>query len=104
MPVLAPMPSGKRAAATDDKELPENTVLLYFGNDWFAENRTSSHHLARQFARRNRVYYLECPGWRAPRGSGRDLKKAIVKAWRFLHGVRRVDERLRVRTLFQFPF
>jgi glycosyltransferase involved in cell wall biosynthesis len=83
----------------DDREL----TFLYFGNDWWAENRTSSHHLARQFARRHRVYYVECPGWRAPRGSGRDLKKAVVKVWRFLRGTRAVDDRLKVRTLFQVP-
>src|SRR5690349_3732048 len=78
-------------------------VILYFGNDWWAENRTSSHHLARQLARRFRVYYVECPGWRAPRGSGRDLKKMFVKLWRFLRGTRPVSDRLKVRTLFQIP-
>ena len=58
--------------------------MLFFGNDWFAENRTSSHQIARQLAQRFRVYYVECPGWRVPRGSGRDLKKVFVKLWRFL--------------------
>jgi glycosyltransferase involved in cell wall biosynthesis len=78
-------------------------VILYFGNDWWAENRTSSHHLARQLSRRFRVYYIECPGWRAPRGSGRDLKKMVVKLWRFVRGTRTVNDRLKVRTLFQVP-
>jgi glycosyltransferase involved in cell wall biosynthesis len=84
--------------------LGEDTVILYFGNDWFAENRTSSHQLARQLARRHTVYYIECPGWRAPKGSGRDLKKIVVKLWRFLRGTRTVDDRLKLRTLFQIPF
>lgn len=84
--------------------LGPDTVVLYFGNDWFAENRTSSHQLARQLAERFRVFYIECPGWRAPRGSGRDLKKVFVKLWRFLRGTRTTPEGLRLRTLFQIPF
>jgi glycosyltransferase involved in cell wall biosynthesis len=78
--------------------------VLYFGNDWYAENRTSSHQLARQLAKRFRVFYIECPGWRAPRGSGRDLKKIFTKVWRFLRGTRQVDDGIRLRTLFQIPF
>ena len=61
-------------------------AILYFGNDWFAENRTSSHHIARWLARRFRVYYIECPGLRAPKSSGRDLKKIWAKLTRFLLG------------------
>jgi glycosyltransferase involved in cell wall biosynthesis len=92
------------APTTGDNVLGPDTVVLYFGNDWFAENRTSSHQLARQLAQRFRVFYVECPGWRAPRGSGRDLKKVFVKLWRFLRGTRTTDEGLRLRTLFQIPF
>ncbi|MDB5309375.1 MAG: family glycosyltransferase [Gemmataceae bacterium] len=89
------------APATD---LDSNTVVLYFGNDWFAENRTSSHHLARQLANRFKVFYIECPGMRAPRGSGRDLMKAVTKVGRFLRGTRRVEAGIHLRTLFQIPF
>ena len=79
-------------------------AILYFGNDWFAENRTSSHHIARWLARRYRVYYIECPGLRAPQGSGRDLKKLVQKLWKSLQGATRVPEGLKVKTLFQIPF
>lgn len=92
------------APAGPPAELGPDTVVLYFGNDWFAENRTSSHQLARQLAKRCRVFYVECPGWRAPRGSGRDLKKVFVKLWRFLRGTRSTPEGVRLRTLFQIPF
>ena len=78
-------------------------AILYFGNDWFAENRTSSHHIARWLARRFRVYYIECPGLRAPKSSGRDLKKIWAKLTRFLRGARPVAEGLKVRTLLQIP-
>jgi glycosyltransferase involved in cell wall biosynthesis len=85
-------------------DLGPETVVMFFGNDWFAENRTSSHQLARQLAKRFRVFYIECPGWRAPRGSGRDLKKVFVKLWRFVRGTRSTEDGLKLRTLFQVPF
>jgi glycosyltransferase involved in cell wall biosynthesis len=101
---VSPLPSLPKAAPGAPGG--EGPVFLYFGNDWFAENRTSSHQLARQLARRHTVYYVECPGWRAPRGSARDLKKVFVKLWRFLRGTREVEGHpgLRLRTLFQVPF
>jgi glycosyltransferase involved in cell wall biosynthesis len=82
---------------------PDKPAILYFGNDWFAENRTSSHQIARWLAKRFRVYYLECPGLRAPKASKRDLKKIVAKIGRFLRGARPVKEGLKVRTLLQFP-
>src|SRR5215468_9087109 len=39
--------------------------IVYFGNDWFAE----------QLARRTRVLYVDVPGLRAPKANGRDLRK-----------------------------
>lgn len=78
-------------------------IILYFGNDWFAENRTSSHHIARLLAKRYLVYYLECPGLRAPRGEGRDVGKLLSKVARFLKGPTPVPEGLKVRTLLQIP-
>ena len=81
----------------------EPQVILYFGNDWSAENRTSSHHIATWLAGRHQVYYLECPGMRAPTGSKRDLRKIWTKVWRFLRGPRAVNENLKVWTLMQIP-
>lgn len=85
-------------------EPDQKPAILYFGNDWFAENRTSSHHIARWLARLYRVYYIECPGLRAPQGSRCDLKKLIQKLWKSLQGATQVPEGLRVKTLFQIPF
>ena len=53
--------------------------IVYFGNEWYAENRTSSHHIARQLAGAARVIYVDSPGMRAPSGSGRDLKRMVRK-------------------------
>jgi glycosyltransferase involved in cell wall biosynthesis len=81
-------------------------TIIYFGNDWFAENRTSSHHVARELARRHRVIYVECPGLRAPQGSRRDFHKIgrlFLALWRFVRGGTKVDDNVTVVTLPQIP-
>ncbi len=81
----------------------EAPTILYFGNDWSAENRTSSHHVARWLATRFRVIYVECPGLRAPKGTGRDLRKVLSKVRLALAGPRPQPEGLSVQTLLQIP-
>jgi glycosyltransferase involved in cell wall biosynthesis len=83
--------------------MPEAPTILYFGNDWAAENRTSSHHVARWLAARYRVIYVECPGLRAPKGNGRDLRKLASKVRLALAGPRPQPEGLSVQTLLQIP-
>ncbi len=83
--------------------LPEQQVILYFGNDWRADNRTSSHHIARWLAARHKVYYIECPGLRGPKASSRDFTKIISKIVRFLRGTTEVSPNLKVRTSLQIP-
>jgi glycosyltransferase involved in cell wall biosynthesis len=78
-------------------------TILYFGNDWSAENRTSSHHVARWLASRYRVIYVECPGLRAPKATGRDLRKLVAKLRLALAGPRPQPEGLSVQTLLQIP-
>ncbi|MGA2257148.1 MAG: glycosyltransferase [Thermoguttaceae bacterium] len=78
-------------------------TILYFGNDWNAENRTSTHHIARRLAEQHQVYYIECPGMRAPRRSGRDLRRVFQKVGRSLRGAREVLPGLKVQTLLQIP-
>jgi glycosyltransferase involved in cell wall biosynthesis len=85
-------------------EPQERQTILYFGNDWSADNRTSSHHIARWLARQHRVYYIECPGLRAPKRTGRDARKLWSKFWQFLRGVRATPEGVKVQTLLQLPF
>jgi glycosyltransferase involved in cell wall biosynthesis len=78
-------------------------TILYFGNDWSGENRTSSHHVARWLAARYRVIYVECPGLRAPKGTGRDLRKVVAKIRLGLSAPRPQPEGLSVLTLLQIP-
>jgi glycosyltransferase involved in cell wall biosynthesis len=84
--------------------LDADTAVLFFGIDWNAENRTSSHHLAGELAKRFRVFYIECPGYRAPTRSARDVKKVFAKLGRFIRGTRRGPNGLQYRTLLQLPF
>ncbi len=78
--------------------------IVYFGNDWFAENKTSSHHIAEQLSKLNRIIYVESPGLRAPKGTGRDIKKLFSKIWKSLRGPRKINDNFYVYTLFQLPF
>lgn len=78
--------------------------VLYFGNDWSAENRTSSHHIATRFGSMCRMIYVECPGLRAPSGSKRDVSRIIRKMATWIRGTRDSGLGFPVATLFQFPF
>jgi hypothetical protein len=63
--------------------------IVYFGNDWNAENRTSSHHIARRLAGRTTLLYVDSPGMRAPTTSGRDLKRLWRKLGQTFQRARR---------------
>ena len=77
---------------------------LYFGTDWEGENRTSAHHVARWLAERAPVMYFECPGMRAPRSTGRDIRRIIAKLIAAVGPPRRPSAGVEVRTLLQLPF
>ena len=79
-------------------------TILYFGNDWGADNKTSSHHIALRLMRDHSVIYIECPGLRAPQRTKRDIKKVFSKTFKSLRGPRSLDNRSFVYTLFQLPF
>jgi glycosyltransferase involved in cell wall biosynthesis len=78
--------------------------VVYFGNDWGAENRTSSHHIARRLAMRTRVLYVDSPGLRAPQASARDLSKLRRKLAQALRPAARVDGELWRCTGPQLPW
>ena len=78
--------------------------VVYFGNDWHAENRTSSHHVATRLAKRLPVLYVDSPGMRAPNTSGRDLRRAVRKLSAALRGPRRLPDGLWHCTVPQLPF
>ncbi len=78
--------------------------VIYFGNDWQAENRTSSHHVAVRLAQRMPVLYVDSPGMRAPSASGRDFKRALRKLAAAFRRPREVAPGLWHCTVPQLPF
>ena len=78
--------------------------VVYFGNDWFAENRTSSHHIARRLAQLVPVLYVETPGIRAPQATGRDLRKIWRKIRAAFEPPRKIGEQFYLATTPQIPF
>jgi glycosyltransferase involved in cell wall biosynthesis len=82
----------------------QNLSVIYFGNDWYAENRTSSHHMARQLARRAPLLYVDTPGMRSPTASSRDLRKILRIARKFLASPESVGPQLWHLTVPQIPF
>lgn len=78
--------------------------IVYFGNDWYAENRTSSHHVATRLAQRLPVLYVDSPGMRAPNASGRDLKRAVRKLLAAFKRPTQVADGLWHCTVPQLPF
>lgn len=80
------------------------TGVVYFGNDWFAENRTSSHHIARRLANKTNLLYVDSPGMRAPSGSKRDMRRIWSKLAQALRPPRRVEPGLWHCTVPQLPW
>lgn len=78
--------------------------VIYFGNDWFAENRTSSHHIARRLGTVAPVLYVEVPGSRSPQKSARDFRKLWRKLARAMAPPEKVGEQFHVATIPQIPF
>ena len=86
------------------QENPSDIGIIYFGNDWFAENRTSSHHIARLLTEQYPLLYVESPGLRAPTMGARDIKKLFRKLKASLASPREIGERMWHVTVPQIPF
>ena len=82
----------------------EGFAIVYFGNDWSAENRTSSHHIARLLGTQVPLLYVETPGMRAPSATKRDLSKLGRKLLKAFQRPRSVGEHFWVMTMPQIPF
>ncbi len=79
-------------------------AIIYFGNDWCAENRTSSHHVAERLSQHTRVLYVDSPGLRAPKANARDLRKLCRRLLSAARQPRCVGERLWQMSVPQIPF
>lgn len=78
--------------------------IVYFGNDWRAENRTSSHHVACRLAARFPLLYVDCPGLRAPAATSRDLSRLVRKIRETVRGLEPLGPQMWRCTLPQVPF
>ncbi|MEP7311037.1 MAG: glycosyltransferase [Pseudomonadota bacterium] len=78
--------------------------IVYFGNEWFAENRTSSHHIARRLPQYGKLLYVDSPGLRPPRASGRDFRRLFRKLAQTLRKPTEVAPGLWHCTVPQMPF
>ena len=87
-----------------DRARLTGTGIVYFGNEWFAENRTSSHHIARRLPVSCPVLYVDSPGLRAPSASGRDLRRLFRKLAQTLRKPKLVAPGLWHCTIPQIPF
>lgn len=89
---------------TEGQDPFDGLGVVYFGNAWQAENRTSSHHVALRLARRMPVLYVESPGLRRVQATGGDLKRALRKLAQTLRAPREVAPNLWHCTVPQLPF
>jgi len=78
--------------------------IMYFSNDWAADNRTSSHHIVRQLAKHNKVLYVESSGLRAPKASSHDLFRLLRRLRKMFRAPRKVHENIFVISPFLLPF
>jgi glycosyltransferase involved in cell wall biosynthesis len=78
--------------------------IIYVGNRWFGENKTSAHHIAEVLGEKNRVLYVEATGQRAPRASRRDLLKILRHLAMIWQRPVRVSDRFHVYSPIILPF
>ena len=92
------------ADTSHDSTLGQRLGIVYFGNEWFAENRTSSHHIARHLAGHADVLYVDSTGMRAPTASARDLSRIWRKLSQTVQKPTRVMPGLWHCTVPQLPW
>jgi glycosyltransferase involved in cell wall biosynthesis len=78
--------------------------IIYISSDWFRENKTSTHHIAEELAKHNRLLYVEAAGMRAPQASRRDLRKILSKIGKFFAKPTRVMDNLYLYSPLILPF
>ena len=78
--------------------------IIYFSNDWNADNKTSSHHIAMQLAKNNRVLYIESGGLRTPKSSIYDFTRIVKKLSNYIRGLRLEQNNLRTFSPILIPF
>lgn len=78
--------------------------IIYVGNRWFGENKTSAHHIAEVLSESNRILYIEATGQRAPRASRRDVTQILRVLGKLWKGPVRVGDNFHVYSPVILPF
>jgi len=78
--------------------------IIYIGNEYGSDNRTSSHHIAKRLAKNHNLLYVEASGLRKPRATGSDFGKIITRIKKIFSPIRIPEPGLRIRSLFILPF
>ena len=109
MPRGRPVSMAEPGSESEDS-YPLNTsplagyAIVHFGNDWRAENRTSSHHIASALSKRLPVLYVSAPGFRAPSVARRDVSRIFNKLREAPRLPEQVGENIWAMTMPQLPF
>lgn len=82
----------------------KNRDIVYFANDWDSDHKVSSHHIAKELKRHNRILYVETGGLRKPRTSKRDLKRILTRLILWSRGFRRSGNGFYIFSLIILPF
>jgi len=79
--------------------------VIYIGNEYSTDNRTSSHHIAKRLAAQHNLLYVEAAGLRMPRFSISDLKKIFSRLQKaFKPKPTKPANDFNLLTLFLLPF
>lgn len=78
--------------------------IVYVANPFQTDNRTSSHHIARQLAASHRLLYIEPGGLRSPRVNRTDYSKIVNKLASVFKPLCEVEKNVYVKSLFILPF
>jgi glycosyltransferase involved in cell wall biosynthesis len=78
--------------------------IIYVGNRWFGENKTSAHHIAEVLGATNRILYVEATGQRAPRASKRDLMQIFRLVGKVMKRPTRINDNFHVYSPIILPF
>lgn len=82
----------------------DRDIIYLAANDYdTGESKTSTDHIAEQFAKHNRVLFVESIGMRAPRVTGRDVRRVLAKLKSFFRKPRKIHDHLWVYTPIGIP-
>lgn len=78
--------------------------IIYIGNPFYTDNRTSSHHVARHLSKDYRLIYIEAGGLRSPRVNKSDLLRIVKRLQVLFKPIREVEPNIFVKSIFALPF